>query len=811
MAKRTRQLRGEFTRLEFGGAAYLGVMVLLAALAAWPIYQGGQFVVVVVCAVLVAVVIAAIAHRQLWSAAIAAAWAGGALVVLGLTTAVPLWRDGFWRSVSLFFAGLVTSWKDLVTVSLPVGEYRNLLVPVLVVFLVGTLAGLWLAWSRSKFFVAAVPVALAMQWFGLFFGSDVGAAPIRFGPLTLAAPGQSAMGILGLLVSLGWLTWRARSDRSEALHRAALASGVELVRPQAAVYLRSAGLAGSLIVGAVVLGLIGAPAVLSGTGRQVLRSGVGPQQQVANAVSPLVGYRAAFTDVNYDQVLFSITSSGRLPDRVRLATLNGYDGEVFTTSGSSYQRLPYRRDAGGDLVRVKVTLGDLGSLWLPTAGSMASIQFSGSRAQELADGFYYDPSSGAAVDTVGNGLTSGDSYTAEVALADSVPVTELTSPGNSPQFAAPDTLRQWLKDQDQPSNGVGLAELAKRLVERGYLSHALVNSTPAPAWVADLGADYTFRSSAAGHSESRISELFDSLIARQESAGAGASSASLVAAVGDDEQFAVAMALVADQLGYRSRVVMGARLSGGDTGIPSCTSGVCRSKNLSVWAEVQGADGRWAAIDVTPQHVQNPDQKTQTHRDKQNQTQVRPIPAEEVDPPDSGMGKGNGNAVTPGLNLGWLWTTLRVLGSTLLILVVILGPFGAIVGAKALRRRSRRNRADPALSIAGGWDELVDAKVDRGATVLECQTRGELAAVFGDGRALWLAEEADRAVFSGLPVGADEVDEYWREVADERRRLSEAETPKRRVLGAISLASFIRPGQRGERRWRLPALRSNGK
>ena len=35
-------------------------------------------------------------------------------------------------------AGVVLGWKDLVTVDLPVGSYRNLLVPALVVFLVGT-------------------------------------------------------------------------------------------------------------------------------------------------------------------------------------------------------------------------------------------------------------------------------------------------------------------------------------------------------------------------------------------------------------------------------------------------------------------------------------------------------------------------------------------------------------------------------------------------------------------------------------------------------------------------------------------------
>jgi hypothetical protein len=804
-------MRGEFTRLEFGSAVFVTVMVLLAAVAAWPIYQSGAFLMVVTAAVSAAVVLAVLAYRGMWPVTTLTAWVGGVLVVLGLSVAVPIWRDGVLRAPALFFAGLATSWKDLVTVDLPVGEYRNLLVPVLVVFLVGTVAALLLSWRRSKAHLGAVPVLLAMQWFGLLFGSDVSMAPMRLGGLDLAAPGPAALGISGLLACLGWLTWRARTDRGQALRRAAVASGIELARPQIGVYLRSAGLASSLVIGAVTLGLIGAPVVMGGAARQVFRSGVAPQQQVANATSPLLGYRAAFTDANYDQVLFSVTSSGRLPDRVRLATLTSYDGEAFTSSGSSYRRLAYRRDAGsGDRVNLTVTLGDLGTLWLPSAGSLASIQFAGDRAQALSDGFYHDPSSGAAVDTVANGLATGDSYTAEVALTDAASVTELTSPRNSPQFAAPDSLVKWLKNQNQPSDGVGLAELAKRLVDRGYLSHALTEATPVPAWVTDLGAGYGFRSSTAGHSEARIGELFESLNARQDAAGLGADSASLVAAVGDDEQFAVAMALVADQLGYRSRVVMGARLEGDNTGVPSCIGGVCRNKNLSVWTEVQGADGRWAAIDVTPQHQQNPDRKQQTHRDTQHQTQVRPVPAQNVEPPDSGTGKGNNTSVSPGLNLAWLWTALRVLGSTLLILAAVLGPFAVIVGAKALRRRSRRGRDDPVLAIAGGWDEFVDAKIDQGARVLNCQTRGELAASFGDESSLVLAEAADRAVFAGLPVSAEEVDGYWHEVGDQCRNLAAAQTFKRRVLAAISLASFLRPGQHGERRWRLRALKTNG-
>ena len=66
--------------------------------------------------------------------------------------------------------GAVTGWKDLVTVELPVGSYRNLLVPALVVFLVGTLIALRLAWLPARVAVLASVVSLGMVFFGLAFG-----------------------------------------------------------------------------------------------------------------------------------------------------------------------------------------------------------------------------------------------------------------------------------------------------------------------------------------------------------------------------------------------------------------------------------------------------------------------------------------------------------------------------------------------------------------------------------------------------------------------------------------------------------------
>lgn len=807
----TRLARGDFGRVEAGGAIYAAAMVTVAAVAAWPIYDDLRFLVVVLLSVTAATTIAVFAHRLMWTPVITAVWLIGALLVIGLTVVVPLFGNGLARGLALFFGGFVTSWKDLVTVDLPVGGYRNLLVPALVVFAVGTLVGLLLSWSRTRAHLGAALVFGVMTWFGLLFGADRTGAAWQWNGIVMPPMREALLGLVALGSSLAWLVWRSRIVRSEALRQAARVSGVQLTRPHALSVLRVTTLGLALIVIAVAVSVVATPVVLGGSTREVLRSSAQPEQQLATELTPLEVYRSAFSDANYQRVLFTVSGSGALPDRVRLATLTDYDGETFTASGTDYRRLPAYRDPGdGQRTTITITSAGSGTVWLPSAGSLASVTFTGDRASQLSDGFYYDPASGAMIDTVPGGVAAGDGYTAQVAIADPVAVSELSSPGRSARFTAPDSLVRWVKLQNQDSSGAGLAELARRLTARGYLSHSLTATDPVPAWVADLGGGYQFRASTAGHSLARLTELFDALLARQQGVDDDPESTTLVGAVGDDEQFAVALALIADQLGFPARVVIGTRLSGSDDGIPVCADGECRGKNLSVWVEVEGADGRWAAVDATPQHEVNPDQKVEDRRDPQNRTQVRPFPASEVDPPDIGGSPGTANDPPSELNLAWLWPILRISGIVVLALLLLLGPFGVIVVAKSLRRRHRRRHSQPALRMVGGWEELVDSRADAGLIVPEKATRTEMATVFGDEASLELAVAVDRAVFGGVPISAAEADIFWNQVETERQRTARRGSMRQRIQAAMSLTSFFRGLRAGEGRRRLSVSEQHG-
>ncbi len=144
---------------------------------------------------------------------------------------------------------------------------------------------------------------------------------------------------------------------------------------------------------------------------------------------------------------------------------------------------------------------------------------------------------------------------------------------------------------------------------------------------------YQLQPSASGHSLARIDRMFERLLDREDDPRAEATG-NYVAAVGDDEQFAVATALIARELGFPARVVVGARLETADATLSTCDAGECRPRDLTAWTEVQGTDGQWATIDVTPQWEQSPSLEVTQQQDPENVTEVRPDTVEEVVPPE---------------------------------------------------------------------------------------------------------------------------------------------------------------------------------
>ncbi len=801
-----------------GQALVLDLVLAVGAVATWPIYRSTALVVALTVGIAAGHLVAALGTRWRWSGWWVALAALGAYLALG----VPVAAAGSLASPDAAVDALVdvvtapvTGWKDLLTLELPLGSYQATLAPALFLFLGCTVAALSIAWRSRRRWMPAVALALLPTVFGVAFGARSLASPVRVGPV--AVQPETLLGVAAIVTALVAVVWRSGHDRRRALATAAAASGV--ARGPSG---RRRGLAarvgtatGMVVVAAAVAALWG-PWALADQPREVARSVVDPVLELERAPSPLAAYRASFGDDRFDEPLFTVSPAAGA-ERVRLATLPFYDGRTvravdpqagLTDPATAFTRVPSRLDpAGTGEIAVTVRIDAGTGIWVPTVGDLRAVSFDGPRAAELADGFFHNAATGAAIEIAGNGLQTGDAYRLAASPSEALgPVASLTPSRSGPSLpveVVPASLTEWMESQDAGTGGAALETLVDRLRSRGYLSHALqLPGGSVPAWMRELGGA-GFQPSRAGHSADRIGTLFTQLLEREAQAPGG-TDADLVAAVGDDEQFAVAAMLIADQLGFDARVVVGTRLAS-DEDLPVCDEGRCRGGDLAAWIEVADAAGGWLPVDVTPQHESFPSPDLEQRRDPENPTEVSREDAEPVLPADASPSDGDQSAPEAApqeRDLSALWAAVRVGGVSLLAVIVLVGPLVTILAVKALRRRGRR-RGDVAARFTGGWDEYVDTAVDHGYPAPAHLTRQELARLFaGDAEeaaGTRLATWADRSVFDVVPPTAAENEEFWRIVAAERARFAAEKGFWARLRARLSLRSLLPRGRAARR------------
>lgn len=236
--------------------------------------------------------------------------------------------------------------------------------------------------------------------------------------------------------------------------------------------------------------------------------------------------------------------------------------------------------------------------------------------------------------------------------------------------------------------------------------------------------------------------------------------------VGDDEQYAVAMTLLAGELGIPARVVMGFYPDEKDAGAAAFAA---NGENIHAWVEVNFDGFGWVPFDPTPPEDQIPnDQNTKPRADPKPQVlQPPPPPQEPVDLPPTLPD--DRESEEESVNIAGIVGVILVIGGISLAVIALLASPFIIIGAwKASRRRARRTAARSADRIAGGWDELTDRAVDYGARFPAGATRAEEAVRLSDSFAVptatALASRADAEVFGPRDPSAEEVDEFWAEV-----------------------------------------------
>lgn len=693
----------------------------------------------------------------------------------------------------------VTGWKDLLTLDLPLGDYQAVLAPLCFLFLVTSYLVLMLAWHGVRSAGLAPVLGLVLPVTVLLMGSSLYRPEF-----------QILTGTLSFLIVLVWLVWRSVAARRVSLRRARRGASLGVVAPRATMVPRIlTGVA--MIALAVVSAAVLTPALVAGETRDVPRTSAKPELEVQRQVSPLSTFRDYRSDDRIDKVLFSVDAPQSI-DRVRFATLNTFDGSTMRTladaegeAQTEFRRIPSTLPrSSADPVEMTVTVDGYRAVWVPLAEGTVSVRFDADRQAALSDAFFYQALTETGVQLADGGLREGDRIVSEVIVTEPTSLAGFTpsrSEGSIDENLVPAALTTWVAEQGLVSQsgsatGAELHTLIDRLRMRGYLSHSIVAEGTAPQWLSTYAVP-AFEPSRAGHSSDRIARLFSDLNSRQAEAGSDASDADLVAAVGDDEQFAVAAALIADSLGFESRVVLGVKLHGDDAaGVPPCEVGVCRGANVTAWLEVRDVvTGEWGAIDVTPQHAVTPLPDVTLTSDPKHHTEVESQHSDTVPPPDAQPNEGGTPPTETEQNESlWvvLWPVIRGTLVGLLALLFLATPLIVILCVKWINTRSRKRADGPVRRVVGGWDEYVDRAIDWGAPNQEHHTRIEYVDLFPGQEliARELAERADVAAFSSRHVTDTEADAYWELVGEAHDFLRWETTWWKRARAKISLRSI---------------------
>lgn len=705
--------------------------------------------------------------------------AGGALALPSTTTAhvVPTLA-----TLQGLVIGAVQAWKDLLTLTPPAGSFVG---PTVVPYLSGlacALAAVTIALrTRRRQGWALVPVSV-LALIGVLWGSQL--AP-------LALPAAAA----GLAVAVTWTSWLARRRRREA-GRGIVDHGVGESRGH-----RRRTAIGSLgmVAGALAVAVVAAPVLDGGAHRDVLRDHVEPPLDLTEYHSPLTSFRY-WVDNQKDTTLFTV-SGLQEGQRIRLATLDTYDGTVmrvgtdsaaegFRRTGSTVTDTPLA--SGSTASSLTITIQDYSGYWLPGSGDLREVRFTSDDAADLGETLYYSSTLESAITT--RGLVSGDSYT--VTAVDQPSWTDAQLSGKSfATVSQPDMtevpeavssrLPDFLGDADTPVERI--RTMAQTFSSQGFYSD---------------GSDGL---SLPSHSNSRVTSLLDPEALM----------------IGDDEQYAVAMALMARQAGYPARVVLGF--------YPETYTGSTQEitgTNAHAWVEVSFSGAGWVPFDPTPPRDQTP--QTEVPKPKPNpRPQVLQPPVPPQEPAD----------LTPDVNddndddtdnthawLRWLLLGLKVAGVALLVA----SPFLVILAAKALRRRRRRRAATGLDQVTGSWEELVDQATDLGTGVPRAGTRLEqarhldavatgLAAPHGPVFRPWstpdsaggLAQLVDSSVFGGDETPAPTAEAAWEHTDALLDTLAGKVSRRRRILARISTTSLLVRGR--ERHAALRAARPAGR
>jgi len=637
----------------------------------------------------------------------------------------------------------VDGWKELLTTLPPVdGAGPFVALPYLMGLVYGAVA-FAVARERKRPFLALItPLGLL-------------ASVILLG--TLQPPAAMPVGLASAGALFLWAAWRYRQRRrlvgTGKSDRTQLLFGTGML---------AAALAGAFFLGSVLPG--------ASTQRLVLRTYVQPPVDLSQYASPLVAFRQFSSETMqkfYDQPMVKVEGAptGSL---IRFAILDDYSGRDWSATAGvgplGFQRvgsvIPNVPVADKPTITVTVDQGyasnaALLAMWVPSLGDTAAVDFAGANLKSHEAAFRFNLASvqGVVVDR----LRIGD-VVKVVSTPFTSQVTGNPAPGASP-IVSPDRYAFVAPAVSRLSGGKTTAW--ERLM-------SIATALKAGKW-----SDGTLPGETQylpGHGQRRLSEFLASPVL-----------------VGSDEQYAAAFALMANQIGYPARVVVGASVPDG---------GLVKGQNICAWVEVQTADG-WVTLppaSFIPDRKQRPDQVPQPVSED--------AAATNVPPPNPVRAPGSFDDLADGqLSAAKIDSLLDAPGllNRLLALLLVIGPpvgglglvVAAILGAKALRSRRRRTQGAPAHRVASGWRDILDRARDMGLAIPAGATRLEQSRLIGVPAVAALAEQANTLVLGPEAPEDRAVASFWNDAAATKKAMLGSLSRPKRVIARLNVRSLL--------------------
>ena len=577
----------------------------------------------------------------------------------------------------------------------------------------------------------------------------------------------------------------------------------------------------SLLVLALALGAGLGSCRLMPHHRFVLRDHYEPPLIMRDTTSPLAGMRTFVKEHRNDTILTAYDLPAATP--VRMAVMTCFDGNVWNVAGCADERgtatyrvmgsgasdtakydtaksstaksstaksdtTAYSTETGtasgnGTTVTFAIGKGLSGHSWLPVAGTPSGITMQG-RADRR--NLFYSAETNAAI--YPTGMEEGMVYTVGTMLRPIPKNTDIAAAvGAKTTVSSADSVPREIGALasgiagGQTTGGAMALALSTWLHSEGWFSHGLQGEHP----------------SMAGHGSHRLLSMLQ---------GSGM--------VGDGEQYASLMALMARELGLPSRVVLGVIPKDGNGMLSSTrakqidghTVTEFTGNDIEAWVEIELERFGWVPFFPTPKETKTPDESQDLTPTSVESPLVRSSPSlvdplrEECDPPDQAQQRER-NASASEKSRAW-HAFLRIAG----VVALCLGPVwlvGTAAGLallyNAFRMRRARRIPVPRLCMAAGWRMLVEHLRHTGlADVPLNRTRRMQASIIERqcpaiaGMVRQLADAADAAAFADAQATATDAVAYWRQLDQVRSAASASLTPAHRWL-ALTTPLPLRP------------------